>query len=67
MDLAVVIPVEFPVEKCLSLSYVRYIFPDTRSDHSVLKPLIGALDLTLGLWRQRIDYLDVTVVKDLLP
>ncbi len=66
MDLTVVIPVELPVEKSLGLSYVRNIFPDARSDNSVLKPLIGPLDLTLGLWRQRIDYPDVTVIKDLL-
>jgi hypothetical protein len=66
MDLTVVIPVEFTVEKGLSLSYIGDIFPDTRSDKSVLKPLIGALYLPLGLRRQRIDYLYITVVEDLL-
>jgi len=61
MNLTVVVSIQFLVKKFLGLSYSGDIFSDACPDEPVLKPLIGALNLTLGLGRQRIYYLDVTI------
>ena len=40
---------QFLIEESLSLSYIGYIFSDACPDESVLNPLVGAFNLTLGL------------------
>ena len=58
----VVISIDFLVQYFLRLRYTGHILSDACSDESVLKPLIRTFNLALGLRRQGINDLHVTVV-----
>lgn len=67
MNLMEIIAVDLlPKENSSSLD-VRRIIADASSNQVVLKPLVRALDLSLGLRGERVDDLDPTILQDLFP
>ena len=67
MPLTEVVALNFLTEEGPGLADIGDIVADTGADQMVLEPLIGALDLALGLGREGVDDLHVAVVEDLLP
>jgi hypothetical protein len=67
VDLLVVISVEFKIKDPLGVLDLFDVFSDTGADESVLEPTIGAFDFASGLWREGVNDLNVTILKDLFP
>jgi hypothetical protein len=67
VNLAVVISMEFLVKDPLGVLDLGYIFANTGSDQSVLKPTIRPFNFASGLRGKRMNDLDIAVPQDLFP
>lgn len=67
MDLAEVIALDFVAQEGSGLADVGGIGSYAGAHQVVLEPLIGALDLTLGLGREGVNDLNPAVGQDLFP
>ncbi len=67
MDLAEVIAFDFPAQEGSGLEDIGRVGTHAGAHEVVLEPLIGALNLALGLGGEGIDDLDPAVGQDLFP